>query len=376
LPQAIAAPLEAPLLAEFLRGAKSPLIVVNDATRSTPTGAILQAMWPVLSATPNWRVIVATGLHRAPTAAEVRVIFGTLEEHVGPRLLVHDGYDEAALTTVESDNLVRMNRAVIEADRLLVINSVEPHFFAGYTGGRKSILPGLAGEKTIERSHAGAVSAAAAPLSVDDNPVRQFIHAHTQFVDPRRIWAMQVVLDREERIAAAFAGDVDVTFARACAAANEFYVVALDRTYDIVLSAVHPPLDLNLYQTMKGWELSQAGVRDGGVVIVTSPCPQGVGAAFYTRLIDTYPDPATWLRLESGPYRLGVHKLVRTARALARFRLFAVTDMPEAEVARYGYEGFTSLDRAVADAVEHVGPAPHVLVVEDSALTTVTGPRG
>jgi len=375
LARAVTAPLEAPLLDEFLRGAVSPLVIVNDATRSTPTARMLELLWPALSQTLNWRLIVATGLHRAPSATEARAMFGPLSESIQPRYLVHNGYDEASLVAADADGLVLVNRAVMEADRLVILNSVEPHFFAGYTGGRKSIIPGLAGEKTVERSHTGAVSPDAAPLRVDDNPVRKFIHTQTRFVDSKRIWAFQVVLDRDDRVAAAFAGDVDATFTRACEAAQEFYVVKLAQAYDIVFSVVHPPLDVNLYQTMKGWELSQAGVRDGGVLIVTSPCPEGIGAPFYTRLIDAYPDPGGWLDLADRPYTLGLHKLVRTARARARFRLFAVTDIPGTEVARYGYGSFASVDMALQTALEHVGPAPHVLVVEDSALTTVTRPR-
>ncbi|MEW5700944.1 MAG: nickel-dependent lactate racemase [Candidatus Zixiibacteriota bacterium] len=369
--EALASPCDAPSLSEFLRGAQSPLVVVNDATRSTPTARMLALLLPSLSQTGHWRVIVATGLHRAPSPEEERILFGDLLPVVRGRYLVHHGYDDATHGPVDGDKQVTVNRAVLEADRWILLTSVEPHFFAGYTGGRKAIIPGLAGAKTVERSHAGAVSSAAAPLRVDDNPVRQYIHERTRFFEHRKIWAFQVVLDRDDRVAAAFAGDVDATFTQACRAADDFYVVAIGQPYDIVISAVHPPLDLNLYQTMKGWELSQAGVRDGGVLIVTAPCPEGIGASFYTRLIEAYPDPTRWLGLEDRPYTIGLHKLVRTARARARFSLCAVTDIAPDEVARYGYEPFSSVDQALPWALERVGPRPRVLVVEDAALTTI-----
>jgi nickel-dependent lactate racemase len=289
-----------------------------------------------------------------------------------PRLLVHDGYDDSQLATVESPiGPIRINRAVLEADRLILINSVEPHFFAGFTGGRKSIIPGVSGFDTVQRSHAGAVTREAAVLAVDDNPVRQYIHAGSHFLADNSIWSIQTVLDKHDNLAFAFAGNIDKTFDAACVEARKCYVVEIDSPFDIVIGAIHPPLDMSLYQAMKGWELPMAGVRDGGVLIMTAPCPEGVGARFYMRLIQEFPDRNTWSGLETRPYTLGLHKLVRTARALRRFRLFAVTDMPGEEVRQYGYVPFSSLDDALDEAIAYVGTPARVLIVEDSALTTI-----
>lgn len=372
LREALSSPLQAPTLSEFLRGSSNPLVIVNDATRSTPTARILEAIWPDLSGCSDWRIIVATGLHRGPTEGELKILFGTHLAEIMPRLLVHDGYDQSQLTRVDSPaGSITVNRAVVEADRLILINSVEPHFFAGYTGGRKSIIPGVAGFETVERSHAGAVTAAAAPLSVEGNPVREFIHAGSRVLDDRVIWSIQTVLDKNDKIAAVFAGNVDKTFAAACVEARNCYVVEIEQPYDIVIGAIHPPLDLSLYQAMKGWEMPKDGVRDGGVLIMTAPCREGVGAKFYKRLITEYPERNKWSQLEGRPYTLGLHKLIRTARATKRFRLFAVTEMPALEVAQFGYAPFASLDQALAEAVGYVGSPARLLIVEDSALTTI-----
>lgn len=372
LKNALDNPIAAPRLRDFLSGSQSTLVVVNDATRSTPTAVILDAIWSDLAACPNWRVIIATGLHRGATEAELETLFSNRLTDVLPRLLVHDGYDDSQLATVESPvGPIRINRAVMEADRLILINSVEPHFFAGYTGGCKSIIPGVAGYDTVQRSHAGAVTTEAAVLAVDDNPVRQYIHAGSRFVDDNSIWSIQTVLDKHDKLAAAFAGNVDKTFDAACAEARNCYVVEIDSPYDIVIGAIHPPLDMSLYQAMKGWELPMAGVRDGGVMIITAPCQEGVGARFYMRLIQEFPDKNKWSDLESRPYTLGLHKLVRTARALRRIRLFAVTEMPTEEVRQYGYVPFNDLDSAIDEAIRCVGTPARLLIVEDSALTTI-----
>jgi nickel-dependent lactate racemase len=212
---------------------------------------------------------------------------------------------------------------------------------------------------------------AAGILKVTGNPVREFIRTRTQFLDAKSLWSVQVVLDKNDKIAAAFAGDIDKTFDAACVEARNHYVVEVHDPYDIVIGVIHPPLDLSLYQAMKGWELPMAGVRDGGVMIITAPCQEGVGAKFYSRLISEYPDRSKWHGLKDKPYTLGLHKLVRTARALRRFRLYAVTNMPADEVNRYGYTPFATLDEGLVAALEYVGKPARVLVVEDSAVTGI-----
>ena len=373
LTQALAQPLDAPNFETFLAGARSPLVVVNDATRSTPTEAMLQSILPQLTQAPNWRVIVAAGLHRAPKESELHRIFGRLLDQVRDRLIIHNGYDQSSLAQWDlGDGPVFVNQAVRDADRLILLNSVEPHFFAGYTGGRKSIVPGLAGRDTVERSHSGAVHSEAAPLRVAGNPVREYIHKNTMFIERERIWGIQTILDSRERLAAAFAGDIDKTFQAACTAAQKYYVRVVSHRYDIVLAAVYPPLDVNLYQTQKGWELSQTAVKDKGALVVTSSCTEGVGSPFYAALSETFPNKAEWISLAERPYTMGLHKLVRTGRLRSRVRLLAATGMPAQEVARYGYDAYSKVQDAVDAAIAHVGLPARVLVVEDAALTTVT----
>lgn len=338
---------------------------------------MLVSLLPNLNRESDWRVIVATGLHRAPTEPELQRIFGALLEVIRDRILIHDGYDQSRLTPWESsDGPVYINRAVADADRLILLSSVEPHFFAGYTGGRKSIVPGLAGKESVERSHAGAVSRNAQPLRVAGNPVREYIHKNTMFIDPRRIWSIQTVLDANDRLAAAFAGNIDKTFEAACAVAQKYYVRSISQAYDIVLAAIYPPLDVNLYQAQKGWELSQIAVKDNGALVVTSPCTEGVGSSFYAKLSETFPNEGEWVSLAERPYTMGLHKLVRTARIRSRIRLMAVTEMPVEAVTKFGYEAHRSVNDAIDAAVAHVGLPARALVVEDAGLTTITYGEG
>ena len=376
LQRALNNPLGAPSLEQFVAGARSILVVVNDATRPTPTAQLLDHILPALSAVPEWTIITATGLHRAPTEPEIRGILGSHCDSTRARFLIHDGRDTATLVRIgKGEKSVLLNRRLINADRVIVLTSVEPHSFAGYSGGRKSLVPGLAGADTVERSHAGAMSPLALPLNLDGNPVREYIVRASAVIPSARLWSVQVVQDSHGQIAGAFAGDIDASFVAAAGMARRYYAVPVPRLYDVIIVAVGPPLDLNLYQAQKGWEGVAAAVRDGGVVIVASECAEGIGSRFYEDLVRRHPNPDDWPALADWPYTLGLHKLVRMGRARKRFRLCLASGLTAQQVAPFGYEPFAQLQDAVDAALSHVGRASsHLAIVENGALTTLVPP--
>ena len=161
---------------EFAAFEESLLVVVNDATRPTPTARIIQELYPVLSKHPRLTFIVATGAHRAPTEEEYDMMFGKYHGEFKDRIIAHDARKEedmVYLGTSSSGTEMYINKLVTETDNVLVIGSVEPHYFAGYTGGRKSLLPGLASHKTIEMNHKHALSNRARTLALDGNAVHE-----------------------------------------------------------------------------------------------------------------------------------------------------------------------------------------------------------
>ena len=363
-------PLASPTLQDFLRQAGDLLIVVNDGTRATPTGRILEILAETLQGVPRLKIVVATGLHRAPTEAEYQSILGGAYTRFRDVTAAHDGNSLDDLTWVKNvDDKILINPAVAEAGRILVINSVEPHFFAGYTGGRKSFLPGLAGYPSVEASHAGAVSEAAAPLRTAGNPVREFIDASTRFLDMSRVFAIQVVLDRFDKIVIAAVGNMDRAFAVACAGATKFYTMTVGRRFDIVLAQVRPPLDINLYQTEKAWEHARYALKPGGILICVSACAQGIGSGFYWRLVEKYPDHSRWLGLAGRPYEMGLHKLVRIARMRESGELWLVSTIDEQTAQRFWYTAKPSVQAAVDEAFVRKGPHAAMLIVDDAALT-------
>jgi nickel-dependent lactate racemase len=172
---ALDAPLASPSFGDFLEGGGDVLFIVNDGTRPTPTAQVLEILEPLIAGV-DASFLVATGVHRAPTRDEYRFIFGDLYDKYAGRIHAHDARrtaDMVHLGESSSGTPMEVNRRGVEASRIVVIGSVEPHYFGGYTGGRKSFLPGIASYRTIEHNHRHAVRPEPRALLLEGNPVHE-----------------------------------------------------------------------------------------------------------------------------------------------------------------------------------------------------------
>ena len=260
------------------------VVVVNDATRPTPTGLALEALRSrgllPETAVKSGRVeiLVATGSHARGTDSDLEQILGSANmEALSAAVRWHDGHDAAAhvyLGKTQRGTPVWVDRAVVTAHSLVLINSVEPHYFAGYTGGRKSIVPGVARFATIEANHRFALDPAADILALAGNPVHEDLEEAVAMLQARPLLSIQLVLDGAQVATAAFAGGLHETFASAVDAAARAFVVDIPHRFDIVVTTAAPPMDYDLYQSQKALENAAQAVRPGGasyssVVVVT-----------------------------------------------------------------------------------------------------------
>ncbi|MDR2054119.1 MAG: nickel-dependent lactate racemase, partial [Treponema sp.] len=321
-------------LAEFLEGGKRILVIVNDATRPTPTAAMLGSLMPRFrkAGVPNdgLTLLVATGAHRAPTEDEYRRILGDFYGELRGRAVHHDARKDgemADLGNTASGTPILLNRRIFEADRIVVTGSVEPHYFAGFTGGRKAFLPGVAAYKTIEANHKHALSEAARSLALQGNPVHEDMMDALPLVTAP-VFSLMTVLDKEQRTAAAAAGDIMASFYAAAEKARQIFCVPVAAKADIVVSAAKFPMDIDLYQSQKAIDNGAAALKDGGFLILVSSCRDGVGDEAYAKLLSQAASPAGAIdRIRSG-YRLGYHKAAKMAALSARATVMAVTELP------------------------------------------------
>ena len=368
--EAVSRPIGAAPLPDFLAGAGKILVIVNDATRPTPTGVLLDALGDELEA-GGARFIVATGAHRAPTEDEYAQILGRHYSRFRSRIESHNARDEGNLVDLgktRNGTPILLNRALMEAERIVATGSVEPHYFAGYTGGRKAFLPGVAGFRTIEANHKLALESRARSLALEGNPVSEDMEEALRLI-PGRVFSIMTVLDKEQGLAGCFAGDIRLSFAAAVEKANSIFAVRLPARADIVVSVARHPMDIDLYQAQKAIDNGALALADGGILILVASCRDGVGDRAYIELLGSSSGPAEAIQRIATGYRLGYHKAAKIAGVAARASIRAVSELDEATLRMAFISKRGSLGGALTEALAEKGPGARVTVLLDGTVT-------
>ncbi len=368
--EALANPIGSPGLRKFLEDAGDVLFIVNDGTRPTPTARVLDIIQDDIGG-QNISFIVATGVHRAPTEEEFLQIFS--EKHYSKykdRIFVHDGRNSEMVFLGTSKNGTEMwiNKRGVDAHKIVIISSVEPHYFAGYTGGRKSFLPGIASYKTIEQNHKLALKPEACALKLKGNPV------HEDMMDAlgtvrKEIFAINTVLDKNHRIYAAAAGDIHQSMEQAVAKADEVFVAKIPQKADIVVSVVKFPSDIDLYQSQKGIDNAKYALKDGGILILVAKCRMGIGDESFVNLLSSASSPKDALERIEGKYVLGWHKAAKMAEIGLWAQIWGVTGLDPKLLESIFIRPFSSLQAAVDEALNEKGKDAKILVLLDGSLT-------
>jgi nickel-dependent lactate racemase len=363
-------PVNSKTFKEFLSDAKKVLVIVNDATRPTPTQKILEFIYDDLKQA-NFNFIIATGAHRGPSEEEYLQIFGSYYEKIKDRIIVHDARveeDMMFLGTSTNGTPMHVNKAGVEADKIIIISSVEPHYFAGYTGGRKSYLPGIAGYNTIEQNHKLALSPEAKALALDGNPV------HEDMVDAIKtvkqdIFSIMTVLDKHHKVYGTCCGHINDSFHAAIDLANEVFAAPLKEKADIVVSVVKFPQDIDLYQAQKGIDNAKLALKDDGIMILVAKCRCGIGGKAFADLLGSSDTPRDALETIEKGYVLGYHKAAKMAEIGLWAQMWGVTDVEPQVISKLFIKPFSDLQTAIDQALEEKGRDSRVLFLMDAGLT-------
>ena len=354
---------------------KSLLVVVNDGTRPTPTAIIIEELYPILSKHPKLSFIVATGAHRGPTQEEYQLIFGKYYEEFKDRIFIHDAKKEedmVYLGTSTNGTEMFINKLVTEADKILVIGSVEPHYFAGYTGGRKSFLPGLASFKTIEMNHKHAMSNRARSLALEGNPVHEDMIDALENLKDMSVFSIQTVLTGDHRIFTVTAGELHESFYAAVKEANKLFCVPLKERGNIVLTVAPYPMDVDLYQSQKAIDNGKFALKNGGILIFISRCADGIGGkTFFDLLSLSTSPPETLYKINKG-YKLGWHKAAKLAQIGVWAKIWAVTELPPELLAKISITSMPDVQTAIDSAIKKIkdtGEKPKIVIMPNGSLT-------
>ena len=376
LDAALRAPIQSPTLRELTRTARRIVIITDDNTRPMPSRLTLPAILRQFARPESEydiTILVATGLHRPMTTAEQEEQFGK-EFCRTHRIVCHNARDPEQLAfcgTLPSGNPLYLNKLAAGCDLLIAEGFIEPHFFAGFSGGRKSILPGISGEETILRNHC--------PINIANPLARQGILAgnpvHEECAAAARLsplrFILNVALNSEKEIVAAFAGDPAAAHAAGCDYVSRALSVPA-RPADIVITSNSGyPLDRNLYQAVKGIDTAAKVVRDQGVIIMAAQCCDGVGHDSFAALMQSCRSVEALEALVSTPPL--VHDKWQAqvfARARKKASLILVNDgIPPETLRSMLIEPAPSLEAALELALAQVGRDPFVSILPDGPVT-------
>ena len=360
---------------EFADKSNKLLVIINDATRPTPTSKILRYLLPVLSSHPDVKFLVATGVHRAPTEEEYRFILGDTYEVFRRRVYAHDARkneDMVYLGKSKNGTEMYINKLVTEYKNILIIGSVEPHYFAGYTGGRKSFLPGVASYKTIEMNHKLALSDAARSLALEGNPVHEDMVDAMNVLRDLNIFSIQTVLTGDHKLYAVTAGDLHKSFDAAIKHSNQIFCAPLEEKGNIVLTVAPYPMDIDLYQSQKALDNGKLALEDDGVIIVVSKCRDGVGEAQFLELLSKADSPKKIFDILDVEYKLGYHKAAKMAQIGIRAKMWAVSDLDDDILKKAMLKPYPTIQKAVDEAIKLIkskGKKPKIVIMPAGSLT-------
>ena len=379
--RAMEAPMGSPKLEELAKTAEDAVIIISDHTRPVPSRLILPPMLEALRrGNPGIRItlLVATGCHRETTEAELRAKLGD-EIYERENVIVHDCDDEANLVTLgilPSGATLRINRMAAEAGLLLAEGFIEPHFFAGFSGGRKSVLPGVCARETVVGNHCADLIDH--PLSrtgiLEGNPIHGDMAAAAKLAKLRYI--VNVLLDGEKRVIHAVAGEPEEAHREGCRIMGQMAAVHPQQPGDIVITSNGgAPLDQNVYQVVKSLSTAEAAAAEGASIIVCSACADGIGGdQFYRALKDCASPTALLEQLRTVPAEKTVPDQWQyqiLCRILEKHRVFFVTDPKLATAIEEMKMTYChSLEEAVEKA-KALHPQGHAVIIPDGVSAIV-----
>ncbi|PYS51906.1 MAG: nickel-dependent lactate racemase [Acidobacteria bacterium] len=357
--EAIERPIDSPPLEEIISAGETVLIVASDATRTTASAQVVNLLVRRLieqGVSPgDIRIIFATGIHRAVTQEEkLELLTPFIVQRI--RTLDHNAYDSSSMIQLgmtERGTPVEINRALKEHDHVILTGAIGFHYFAGFTGGRKSVCPGLASAQTIEATHMlaldfekGGRREGVGTGLLDGNAVHEECERIAELVKPS--FLINTIVDERGRAVGVYAGDWRAAHRRACMEYAEDHSIMMKEKRQLVVASCNgSPWDINFIQAHKSLDMAAHACLDGGDIILLAECPDGFGRADFMKWFDAKDSRALEGRLREA-YEVNGQTAWSLLVKAERFRVHLISGLADEDVRLMRMTPARSLSEALA----------------------------
>lgn len=372
--RALIAPIGSPRLKDIVHPGEKIAIITSDITRPMPTRLVMPALLDELYAggvrKEDVTLVFALGSHRKHTEAEQKKLAG---ERAWNEIKCADSDPDDCVHygTTSRGTPVDITRVVAEADRRICLGNIEYHYFAGYSGGAKAIMPGVSTRAAIQANHSRMVLPEAKAGALETNPLRMDIEEAGAMVGIDFI--LNVVLSEHKEILKAVAGDATEAHRAGCRFLDRLYRKELKEPADIVLvSQGGAPKDLNLYQTQKALDNAKHAVKDGGVIILIGSCKEGLGERTFEQWMTEADSAHSLIERIGREFKLGGHKAAAIAMVLERAEVDLVSELDDDFVRSIFLKPYKTAQDALDHAFSKLGPDARVLAMPYGGSTLPT----
>ncbi|WP_228727874.1 nickel-dependent malate racemase, LarAH6 family [Fusibacter ferrireducens] len=364
-------PIASPRLKEIVKPGEKIFIITSDITRPMPSYKVLPCVLDEMKEAgvkeEDITVVLALGSHRSHTEAEKKTLVGEAVYNSKIKIIDSDMAQCINLGTCKNGTPVDIFEPVAKADRIICLGNVEYHYFAGYSGGAKALMPGVSSHAAIQANHSNMVKPEARTGNLETNPVRQDIDQITEFI--KIDFIVNVVLNAKKEIIKAVSGHWKEAHREGCRFLDTMYGIEIEAPADIVV--VTPggfPKDINLYQSQKSLDNSKHAVKEGGVIVMLASAKEGFGEK-------TFED---WMRNKSPMemieeikcnFKLGGHKAAAIASVIQKSDIYFVSDLDDELVRSINFIPFKTAQEAIDKALEKQGENAKILLMPAGGST-------
>lgn len=369
--RSLRAPIGSERLCNIVKPGQKVVIITSDITRPVPSAKIIPSILDELNNAgvkdKDIEIIFALGSHRQHTDGEKRILVGdAIYNRVS--CIDSDINDCVHLGMTSHGTPVDIFKPVAQADIRICVGNIEYHYFAGYSGGAKAIMPGVSTRDAIQSNHSRMVQKEAAAGRLAANPVREDIDEVANFcaID----FIVNVVLNEEKEIIKCFSGHYLQAHREGCAFLDKLYKIPIPSKADIVI--VSPggfPKDINMYQAQKALDNAQHAVKDGGIIIWLASCRQGLGEDVFEEWMLGHEKSSDIIEHIRQDFQLGGHKAAAIAIVLEHARIFLVSDLDSELVKNIHLEPFKDAEQALTEAIRILGSNADIIAMPFGGAT-------